>query len=180
MVISKPMPLPIQCRACNALYYPPVALAPGASVTMAGSRMSCPACRTVNPIPDGVFGYVEGVFQKLADLSPDVLIRIDEALRLARAEKKSAEEIVRAIGEKVPEARKFLPTNAVELAPYLAVLVALLAALLQYRSSTKETARPEERAQIIINQTVNIIQQSTFSEKNVLEQSSNNPTGKAP
>lgn len=117
--------------------------------------MSCPSCGNENPIPDGVFGFVEGVFRRISGIPLDILRQVDDVAAQARSAGKSPPQIVDEVTKRVTGIAKFLPKNSAELAAYVAILVTLTGTILQHCKSEKDASAKQ---QIIIQQTVQVIE----------------------
>jgi len=156
----------LRCLNCGKVFFSGFNVGP--ETVMVGNQSQCPHCQSLQAIPDGVYGALEGAFRMLSDKDwqGSMTQEVAQACTQVAATQGTLEDVLSKVKDETARRnlgecfKKFAPQNAVELAAYIALLgTFLLAAWGEISKAREEDKPPPPTIQIIQNFTADPAQQ---------------------
>jgi hypothetical protein len=162
--VSTLIPVICETNTCGTVWFSSsiFGIGPGATINSTGNRASpCPICSGVGRIPDGV--YTHSSASLFNPLEVNLILNALKLLHQKAAAGSTPEEIEQAIEKQFPfmsGLAKFLPSNAGELAAYLAILLTLF---LNYANTKPHEPVPSVHVEVNISQALELVSSSLKS-----------------
>lgn len=146
--------IPVYCDNCDLVYGSGFFIENSFNVSLKNNRASCPKCRKLNFLPEGLFNFINGSIELIngTDLTLEKLRRIKKKLVEISKLDLESEEVKKRIDEDTPELNSLigvLPKTRSELYNFMLVLIALITMCID--SFKGESKQPIEYNQFINN-----------------------------
>ena len=155
--------IPAICNSCGTLFPSGMFLENCRDMSLSGCTAGpCPRCGSQGHIPDGIYNVTGNIIELLSGPGSTIeaLTRLKEKLTRIRDRTSNQNEIRSQVEEVLSEhegLKNYIPKNGSELAAYIAVIVSIIALILNYGFKNKDKIGPDNVInQINIDQTINI------------------------
>ena len=140
--MPKPIHLPAFCD-CGNVFPSPFSF-DGGAVEIENCRVTCPKCRALARVPDGIFEIVGNTLKVLSAPERTVheLNRLAKILADARQSPERAADLEKTIADELPAyafLQDWIPKTLADRQGYIVIVISLIALILQARNSGKPT-----------------------------------------
>lgn len=135
--------MPVFCSNCNIFFDLGYLFGGAGTVVMSGSKANCPKCGKMNPIPDGVYEFINTSIDFIngLDLTLDRLTKIRQTLIDIKENNTDIANAQKQINTDLPELNSIsstLPKTKIELYTFIGLLVTIIGLVISSFSGGKQ------------------------------------------